>query len=334
MIVIKVVTQLEYLCNVSWEVTYHKVLEALQMPLDYIFFSSADVNEKRIYYVFFLSSLALGLFVYLTSNRKEGFIRYFFNPKVWLTKSAFVDYLYIFFNAFVKVFLLGFIFKVDKYLAFYFQEELTTWFGYSTLTVNVAVFAIVFLVVLTIVEDFFSFLVHFLMHKIPFFWHFHKVHHSATVMNPITQYRIHPVELLLNNISYLIALGLVHGFFGYLFYEQAPQITSVTKNMFTFVFFLAGANLRHSHVKLTYFPWLEKILISPFQHQIHHSDKAEHFNKNMGSKFALWDLMFGTLILSKNSGKIKFGIGEEGKDFSSFLETLYRPFIKIFKRTK
>lgn len=304
------------------------------MPLDYVVSSSGDTNEKRIYYLFFLSSLVLGFFVYVSSKRKEGFIRYFFNPKVWLSKSAFVDYSYIFFNSFVKVFLLNLIFKADKYMAFYLQDELTSMFGYSTLSVNVAVFAVVFLVVLTLVEDFFSFFIHFLMHKIPFLWHFHKVHHSATVMNPITQYRIHPVELVLNNVSYLFALGLVHGVFSYLFYEQSAQITAVSRNMFTLVFFIAGANLRHSHVKLSYFPWLEKVLISPFQHQIHHSDNPIHFNKNMGSKFAIWDWMFGTLVRSKEAGRIKFGIGEEGKDYTSFLQTLFNPFIKIIKGSK
>ena len=36
---------------------------------------------------------------------------------------------------------------------------------------------------------------HFLMHKIPFMWEFHKVHHSAEVLTPLTEWRQHPVEL-------------------------------------------------------------------------------------------------------------------------------------------
>jgi len=305
------------------------------MPIEYVFpfiTSSQPLNGKRIYYVYFLASILLGFFVYHSSHRKEGFIKYFFNPKVWLSKSAFVDYWYIFFNSFVKVFLLGFMFKMDKYLSFYLQDELISLFGYSTLKVDVVIFSFVFLLSLTIVEDFFSFFIHYLFHKIPFLWHFHKVHHSATVMNPITQYRIHPVELLLNNLSYLFALGLIHGFFSWLFYEQANQITEVSRNIFTVLFFIAGANLRHSHVKLSYFPWLEKVLISPFQHQIHHSDHPDHFNKNMGSKLAIWDWLFGTLIRSKDTDKIKFGIGEEGRDYTTFWQTLFNPFVKIFKR--
>ena len=39
------------------------------------------------------------------------------------------------------------------------------------------------------------------MHKIPILWEFHKIHHSATSLNPITQYRLHPLELLINTLE-------------------------------------------------------------------------------------------------------------------------------------
>ena len=299
------------------------------MPFEYII-GTGDAQEKRIYFVYFFSSIILGAFVYFRSNRKEGFLKYFLNPKIWISRSAIIDYSYIFFNSLVKVFVLSLIVRLDDYLSFYLVDYLNSWFGYSTLNVNVVVFAFIFLLCLTVIEDFFSFFIHSLFHYIPFLWHFHKVHHSATVLNPITQYRIHPVELICNNITYLFAFGLIHGVFSWLFYDQAYMITSVGVNIFTVVFFFAGANLRHSHVRLTYFSWLENIFISPFQHQIHHSDHPDHFNKNMGSKLAIWDWLFGTLIKSKDVGKIYFGIGEENKDFSTFWKTLFIPFVKVF----
>ena len=33
-------------------------------------------------------------------------------------------------------------------------------------------------------------------HKIPALWEFHKVHHSAEVMTPLTELRQHPVEII------------------------------------------------------------------------------------------------------------------------------------------
>ena len=83
-------------------------------------------------------------------------------------------------------------------------------------------------------------------------------------------------------------------------------------------------------MRLSYPTWLEKIFISPFQHQIHHSDNPAHFNKNLGSKLALWDWLFGTLVRSREVGKIQFGIGQENKDFKSFWQNIYMPFKKLF----
>ena len=101
-------------------------------------------------------------------------------------------------------------------------------------------------------------------------------------------------------------------------------------NVFSFMFLSFGANLRHSHVKLTYFNWLENILISPFQHQIHHSNNAEHYNKNFGSKLAVWDYLFGTLIHSKQVGKIQFGLTKDKSQLRSFKSNIIEPFNKLF----
>ena len=72
----------------------------------------------------------------------------------------------------------------------------------------------------------------------------------------------------------------------------------------------------------------EYLLISPYQHQIHHSDNPKHFNKNMGSKLAIWDWMFGTLVLSKSASKMtplffgNFFPGMPDNDFTNFLNVM------------
>ena len=171
------------------------------------------------------------------------------------------------------------------------------------------------------------------MHKIPFLWEFHKVHHSAEVLNPLTQYRIHPIELLFNNLRGLLVFGLLTGVFDYLSEAPINKLTIIGINAFHFLFLIFGANLRHSHVKLKYWGFLEYIFISPFQHQVHHSDNPQHFDKNMGSKFAIWDWMFGTLVRSKSVGKVKFGLGPEDKSYgTSFASNLFSPFAKAFSK--
>ena len=56
-----------------------------------------------------------------------------------------------------------------------------------------------------------------------------------------------------------------------------------------------GSNLRHSHVGIQYWKWVEYIFISPAQHQLHHSIAKEHHDKNFGAALAIWDWLFGSL---------------------------------------
>tara|TARA_B100000508_G_scaffold141021_1_gene145169 strand:+ start:8894 stop:9424 length:531 start_codon:yes stop_codon:yes gene_type:complete len=173
------------------------------------------------------------------------------------------------------------------------------------------------------------------MHKVPVLWEFHKVHHSATTLNPITQYRIHPVELILNNIKGILVFGITTGVFDYLSNHQIEKILFLGANVFSFVFMFWGANLRHSSVKLKYFNFLEYIFISPFQHQIHHSNKPEHYDKNIGAKLAIWDWMFGTLVRSENVDKIEYGLGEvEDKKLGNLWQNLIQPFAGVFNIVK
>ena len=50
--------------------------------------------------------------------------------------------------------------------------------------------------VLFIVEDA-QILLHYMMHRVPLLWRVHKIHHSATILTPLTFFRIHPIESLL-----------------------------------------------------------------------------------------------------------------------------------------
>ena len=63
--------------------------------------------DKRIFYVYLISSSILAYYVFYKTKEKASFLKYLFNKKVWLSQSSKVDYSLIFLNSFVKVFLLG-----------------------------------------------------------------------------------------------------------------------------------------------------------------------------------------------------------------------------------
>ncbi|MEI6864656.1 sterol desaturase family protein [Flavicella sp.] len=296
--------------------------EGIQLVIKYI-----SSPAKRTYTLYLLTSLLLAFYVYYKYKRKESFFNYILNKKVWLSKSAFIDYYFIIFNSFFKLLLIAPFLLFGLKLAFNTNDFLLSQFGYPTISLTTTQTVILFTISLSLFNDFSTYLVHLLYHKIPFLWEFHKIHHSATSMNPFTQYRLHPIELLLNNVKGILVFGLTTGVFDYFSEHQISKWTYLGVNVFSFLFYSWGANLRHSHVRLKYFNFLEYLLISPVQHQIHHSDKPEHFDKNLGSRLAIWDWMFGTLIRSKQIKKINFGLGnQDNKNYTSFSKNLFMPF--------
>lgn len=306
----------------------NQVSEAIQLPISYL------LNPgKRIYVLYLASSILLAYYVWRQSKIQHSFFKYLFNKKIWTSDSAWIDYMFIFFNGLIKIFLIGPYLIFGLTLAYYTNEILVAYFGFVNLNLHSSTILILYTFVLTLVNDFGSFLIHYAMHKIPFLWEFHKIHHSATVLNPITQYRLHPIELVINNIKLMLVFGLTTGIFDFITDHQVSKVLFLGANVFSFLFLFWGANLRHSHVKLKYFPFLEYLFISPTQHQIHHSDNPKHFDKNMGAKLAIWDWLFGTLIRSKEVGNIKFGLGKhDNVNYNTFLKNLYMPFVNIFKK--
>lgn len=306
----------------------NQIVEAIQLPISYF------VNPgKRIYVLYLLSSTLLAYYVWHQSKIQRSFFAYLFDKKVWASDSAWIDYMFIFFNGFIKIFLIVPYLFFGFTIAYYTNELLVAQFGIINIDIHRSTALILFTFTLTVLNDLGSFLVHYAMHKIPFMWEFHKIHHSATVLNPITQYRLHPIELIINNIKGTVVLGITMGFFDFITEYHVEKVLFLGANVFSFLFLFWGANLRHSHVKLKYFPWLEYIFISPTQHQIHHSDNPIHFDKNMGAKLAVWDWLFGTLVRSKGIEKLNFGLGKEDNPrYNTFLKNLYMPFVNLFSR--
>ncbi len=287
---------------------------------------------KRIHILYLFSALLIAYYVYRKDKISGSFFRYVFNKKVWLSKSATIDYSMFLFNGIVKLLLVTPYIYLGFLISFHVSTFLTARYGYRQEPLSYHTTLIVYTVVLTLVSDFITYCVHLAMHKVPFLWEFHKIHHSATSMNPITQYRIHPVELVINNIAGFLGFGLVSGVFDYLSDGHVSKWMFLGANVFSFVFFILGANLRHSHVKFRYFHFLEYIFISPLQHQIHHSKAPQHWDKNMGSRLAVWDWMFGTLCLSKGLTKLFYGLGNgEDPNYSTFKQNMLNPFVNNFK---
>jgi sterol desaturase/sphingolipid hydroxylase (fatty acid hydroxylase superfamily) len=159
-----------------------------------------------------------------------------------------------------------------------------------------------------VIDDFFRFIHHYLMHNTPILRLLHRTHHSALVLTPFTLYRTHPLEALMASARNILSIGLILALFSFLFQRPVTGMDILGVNLFGFLFNAALANLRHSSVPLS-FGYLEYVFISPRMHQIHHSNNPKHFNKNYGVALAIWDQLFKSYYRPQKSEFIDLSYG-------------------------
>ncbi|QKF73910.1 fatty acid hydroxylase superfamily protein [Aliarcobacter faecis] len=285
--------------------------------------------NKRVYWLYILSSFFLAILYFYFTNKNTKLI---LSHKLWLHPSAKLDYIYFFLSNLVNIFLIVPLIFSAKSVSLFTNKFLYQNFGF--IEINYFTYfeiTILYTVAIFVFSDFTRYWLHRFLHTIPFLWEFHKVHHSAKVLTPITFYRVHPVENFLFGLRYAFSVGFITGIFIYLFGAKINIYMVFGVNILVFITSIFGSNLRHSHVPFAYFSFIEKWFLSPKQHQIHHDKK--HFNKNYGGYIAIWDRVFGSLALSKDVKILKFGLRKnQMSDYSSIKDLYLRPFINLLKK--
>ena len=281
------------------------MLELLTAPAE----KFIDPSE-RVFWGYMLSALVIASLVVAHQERRFNpldQLRRLFNPKYWLSRSSLYDMFLLTFNTIMRLTLIIPFFgsHVVVTVLVFLQEHIGDapdldlgWFWIAS------IFSISFL----ILDDLSRFILHFCMHRFNFLWYFHKTHHSATVLTPLTIFRVHPVEHILYFSRRLVVFGFITGVFIWLFSHRLSGLQILGVDMFGVMFNFAAANLRHSHIWIS-FGRLEKIFISPAQHQIHHS--VGNSNANLGSIFSVWDGLLGTRTYSGQKRELEFGLGPE-----------------------
>ncbi len=259
----------------------------------------------RIWPMYLIITVLICFAIFQRSNARGTFLGWLFPKSIYLHRSNLVD---------INLFVVGRIMAFVGVLKSVTLTTLTATFvmalidgsGEKHTSWNPFLVGLI----LVMAQDFGVYWVHRLHHETGPLWPFHSVHHSAEVMTPVTVYRKHPVYDLISTFSRGILGGLVQGILLGLFVGNVGVATIAGANAIYVLFNVLGANLRHSHIWLSYGRVLEHILISPAQHQIHHSRATKHWNKNYGEVFALWDLVFGTLYVPKGREEIEFGLAD------------------------
>jgi sterol desaturase/sphingolipid hydroxylase (fatty acid hydroxylase superfamily) len=166
---------------------------------------------------------------------------------------------------------------------------------------------------------------HYCAHKIPFLWEFHKVHHSATVLTPFTNWRVHPIDtaVFFNFVAFFSAIA--HGITNYLLNQAHNPVSMVEANAILLVYFYLYGHLQHSQVWMSFSGKAGYLFMSPAHHQIHHSNDPIHYDKNFGGSLALFDWLFGTLHRpSAKREALTFGV-DRGMHLQAFLPSVIYP---------
>jgi Fe(3+) dicitrate transport protein len=193
------------------------------------------------------------------------------------------------------------------WIATHLVRKMDTWFTVPEISAPPTWVALIYSMTLFIAWDASRYIVHRAMHTFPALWQFHQVHHSAEVLTPLTFHRTHPVETFIFQLRGLLVSGVVTGLFFWLFRSATSDVTLFGVHALGFLFNIAAGNLRHSHIAIG-FGFLERWLISPAQHQIHHGSTAAEQHRNYGTWLAIWDRMGGTFLPSKGSLPQAFGL--------------------------
>jgi sterol desaturase/sphingolipid hydroxylase (fatty acid hydroxylase superfamily) len=158
---------------------------------------------------------------------------------------------------------------------------------------------------------------HIANHRIPFLWRFHNVHHIDPDLDVSTGFRFHFGEVTMSVAFRVVQVSLI-GLSGWAFaaYELVFQ---------------ANTLFHHSNLRLPirFERLLNKVLVTPRMHGIHHSQVQRENNSNFGVVFPWWDRVHRTLGLNIAQAEIAIGIaGYSQPDDNQLQNALLMPFRK------
>ena len=163
------------------------------------------------------------------------------------------------------------------------------------------------LLIFFLISDFTQWNTHRLLHRVPWLWNFHKVHHSVKQMGFAAQLRYHWMEPIVYKSILYIPIAIIGGF-------DAQDVAIVH------FFAITIGHLNHANLGWGY-GILKYLFNNPKMHIWHHAKKLpEHvrYGVNFGLTLSIWDYIFKTDYIPHSGRDIELGFeGDENfpKDF-------------------
>ena len=144
--------------------------------------------------------------------------------------------------------------------------------------------------------DYTLWLWHWLNHRVPLLWRFHRVHHVDLDLDAATGARFHFGEMSLSVFFRLLQVSVI---------RPDPIALSIWQTML-----LCSIFFHHSNTRLPedVDRAIARIFVTPRMHGIHHSTAADETNSNFASLLTIWDAMHGMLRLDVPQDAITIGV--------------------------
>lgn len=222
-------------------------------------------------------------------------------------KDFWLDTFYMFFNFFLFSLV---IFNAASNVVVVFFNDLLSSVGISSLLAfKVMRWPVwVHLLVGFVIRDFVQWWIHRLLHRIPFLWEFHKVHHSVKQMGFASHLRYHWMETVVYRTIEYIPLALIG--------------IGLRDFFIIHIFTLAAGHFNHSNFKLNLGP-LKYIINNPQMHIWHHAKflpDGRRLGVNFGLTLSIWDYLFKTYYSPGEGKDIELGFPNDEnfpKNFSN-----------------
>jgi len=133
---------------------------------------------------------------------------------------------------------------------------------------------------------------HRLGHEISVLWAAHSVHHQSEEYNLSTALRQTSSSFIFSWIFY-VPLFLI-GF-------PADVLITVAAVNLIYQFWVHTQQIRRLGA-------LDRILVTPSNHRVHHAQNETYIDKNYGGIFVLWDRLFGTFAEENDDEPVIFGV--------------------------
>lgn len=281
------------------ERSFNYLMSAIQHP-----FKEGSFIVNGFYYLILVSLLIWVLEIALPWRKKQALIR----------KDFWLDSFYMFFN-FYFFNVLGFAVIVKlTYMTF---TDFLGLFGYTKgvlFDLSGSHWLLQVLLYFLLV-DFIQWVVHVLLHRVPFLWKFHKVHHSVKEMGFAAHLRYHFVENMIYRPAKYVIVSLLFGF----------RIENIF--IIHYLTVLIG-HLNHANVGWDYGP-LKYIFNNPKMHIWHHVKELPESHPNgvnFGISLSVWDYLFKTNYIPSSGRDIELGFEGDEKYPQGFLGQVIEPF--------